>query len=129
MNNESDSKPHTFLRIGIVLLVIAVVIGSVMIMENKNENTDLDFKYVDAKVVWKNDMCIEITFGNVSNIYNIRVICEDEDTDHEVILSKSTISGTNNITFDLTDMIDDDMAIWIEVENATIDVKETIRWA
>ena len=124
---EQNKTSHTFIRLGIVLLVFVVIIGSVMIMGKHNDEEDIDMKYVGAVVSWQDGNNIQIVLKNSTDIYNVRVIGLDEENDHEVILSNISSFEVNNITFDLTDMIDDDMGIWIEVENANTEVKETIR--
>ncbi|MCK4544716.1 hypothetical protein KAU43_04195 [candidate division WOR-3 bacterium] len=132
MNNTGDNgeqgNNQNAIRLGIVLLVIVVVIGSVMIMGKHSDEEDIDMKYVGAVVSWQDENNIQIVLINSTDIYNIRVIGLDEENDHEVILSNTSSFEVNNITFDLTDMIDDDMGIWIEVENANTEIKETIRW-
>lgn len=125
---EQNKTSHTFIRLGIVLLVFVVIVGSVMIMGKHSDEEDINMKYVGAVVSWGEGNTVQIVLNNSTDIYNVRVIGLEEDNDHEVILSNTTSFDEGNITFDLTDMIDDGMSIWIEIENANTEVKETIRW-
>lgn len=127
IGNGQQGTNQNGIRLGIVLLVIVVVIGSVMVLNKEKREKELTFDYANASVVWDNESTIMVKL-NKSYIYNVKVIGQSKSNNIEVEKSLTTINGTENVTFYIDDMLNDYMTIWVEVENVTNGVKEKQKW-
>ncbi len=128
IGNVQQGTNQNGIRLGIALLVIVVIIGSVIIMNKKEKEKELTFNYAGATVKWANESNIQINFNSSMNFFNVRVIGIHEDSNHEVEKYNNTINAESNVTFYIEDMIDDGMEIWIEIDNVSLDVKEKQKW-
>lgn len=120
---KEHRQRHATYRLIIIFVVVMVGMGGLIYMYPEQvKDQGLDFTYVGARVEWSDQNNISISFTNNSSQCTAKVIGINEEG-KEVELRSSNLCS-ENITFNLTQMLEDEMEIWIEIENIGESIKE-----
>lgn len=113
---KEHGRKHTTYRLIILLAVFIIVIGGIIFMnQEKVEDQGLKFTYVGAIVELDDPNNITISFTNNSSQFNAKVI--GISSEGKEVEFKSSNLCSDNITFNIEELLKDEMEIWIEIEN------------
>ena len=105
----------------VIMLFMFVIIGVIYLNQQKIEKKNMEFDHVWAVVEWTDENNITIEPMNTTTQIHAKVIGINEGIEVEY---NQTNLCSDNITFDLTKMLEDNMEIWVEIENIGYGIKE-----
>lgn len=129
LDMEKNRRKHIMIRFMAIIIVTIIIFGWLMIDMKQKESRKkvLSFDHVLVTVEWKDQENITINL-NKSRLYRIKIIGINTETGHEVEESNLSSHGEENKTFYIGRLMDNDMEVWIEIEDLTYNVREKQQW-
>jgi len=109
----------------IVFLILGMIgfyyIG--MIGDDNMKPKEVYYNFANATVIVDESSNITVELNNKS-MYRIRIIGISKYANHEVEDSNLSSIGDSQMTFDIFKMLDEELDVWIEIENMSYNIRE-----